>query len=259
MVNTVLTLAGIDASGAAGATADMKTFQKLGVFGIQNITCIVSFDPFNNYKYTVYTISPEIILNQLKCSTNTYEIKAAKIGMLPNSSAVKTISDYLDLHPIKKLVVDPVLICKGQKKGSAAGVKALIQNSLIPKAYIVTPNHFEAELLSQIKISNMNDMKIAAKKIFALGAKNVFLKGGLNIDKGIAIDILYDGNNFEIFEMPKINSKSVSGSGCSLSAAITAELANGKSILEACRNAKRFVYNSIKNSVKSNAPFNSIW
>ncbi|MFT4148160.1 MAG: bifunctional hydroxymethylpyrimidine kinase/phosphomethylpyrimidine kinase [Micrococcaceae bacterium] len=259
MVDIALTIAGVEATGGAGASADMKTFQQLGVFGIQNITCIVSLDVKDNFNHIFVPIEAKTIQDQLESSTGTYDISTAKIGMLGALPTIETVATHLEKTPIKQLVVDPVLICKGQEPGAALDIDNALKENIVPKAYIITPNHFEAETLSGIKINNVDDMKEAAAKIIELGPQNVLVKGGVEIEGEKAIDVFYDGKDYEILEHNKVGNERVSGAGCTLAAAITAEVAKGATPLEACKIAKQFVHNAIEHRVSSHAPFDAVW
>ncbi|MFT4186020.1 MAG: bifunctional hydroxymethylpyrimidine kinase/phosphomethylpyrimidine kinase [Micrococcaceae bacterium] len=259
MVDIALTIAGNEATGGAGAAADLKTFQQLGVFGLQNLTCIVSFDANNNFNHIFVPIAPETISDQLNAAFNTYDIETAKIGMLGTIPTIETVAKHLNGKPVKKLVVDPVLICKGQEPGAALDIDNALKQHIVPLAYLITPNHFEAESLSGIKINNVEDMKEAAKKIVELGPKNVLVKGGVEIEGEKAVDVFYDGDKLEVLEHDKVGNERVSGAGCTLAAAITAELAKGATSLEACKTAKEFVHTAIKNRVSSKAPFDAVW
>lgn len=251
-----LTIAGSEATGGAGAQADLKTFQARGVFGIVALTCIVSFDPTNDWGHRFVPVDPQVIADQLEAEFATYDIQHTKIGMLGTPTTIDTVAQALSQRRPQNLVVDPVLICKGQEPGAALDTDTALRARILPLATFVTPNHFEALTLSGMSaIESEADLITAAKKIFEDSGATVLAKGGVRLDGPDAIDVFYDGSTVEVLRVPKIGEHAVSGAGCSLAAAVTAELAKGASPLEASVAAKEFVTRGIEARVSSNAPF----
>ncbi|MEV8145409.1 hydroxymethylpyrimidine/phosphomethylpyrimidine kinase [Specibacter sp. NPDC078709] len=262
-----LTIAGSEATGGAGAQADLKTFQELGVFGIVNLTCIVSFDPKNNWNHRFVPVEQQVIADQLEATTAAYgaasgaptTLDTVKIGMMGSPATITTVETALKAAAFKSVVLDPVLICKGQEPGHALDTDQALKAQILPLATFVTPNHFEAESLSGLKISNVEDLKAAARKIHELSGAVVLAKGGVRLEGDDAVDVFFDGETLEVLSAPKVGEVAVSGAGCSLAAAVTAELAKGATPLEAARTAKAFVTEGIKNRVASGAPFTALW
>lgn len=262
-----LTIAGSEATGGAGAQADLKTFQELGVFGIVNLTCIVSFDPKDNWNHRFVPVDQQVIADQLEATTAAYGpesgaptvLETVKLGMMGSPATINTVEAALKAASFKNVVLDPVLICKGQEPGHALDTDMALKAQLLPLATFVTPNHFEAESLSGLTINNVDDLKAAAIKIHELSGAAVLAKGGVRLEGSDAVDVFYDGETLEILAAPKVGEVAVSGAGCSLAAAVTAELAKGATPLEAARTAKAFVTEGIKNRVTSGAPFTALW
>ena len=262
-----LTIAGSEATGGAGAQADLKTFQELGVFGIANLTCIVSFDPQDNWNHRFVPIDQQVIAHQLEATTAAYGaasgapsiLDTLKIGMLGSPATISTVAEALAGPAFKNVVLDPVLICKGQEPGHALDTDQALKAQILPMATFVTPNHFEAESLSGFEITDLESLKAAAVRIHELSGAAVLAKGGVRLVGPDAVDVYYDGDTLEVLSAPKVGEVAVSGAGCSLAAAVTAELAKGATPLEAARTAKAFVTAGIRNRVASGAPFDALW
>ncbi|GAA3581532.1 hydroxymethylpyrimidine/phosphomethylpyrimidine kinase [Klugiella xanthotipulae] len=263
MPHLVLTIAGSEATGGAGAQADLKTFQARNVFGIAALTCIVSFDPTNSWNHRFVPVNPDVIADQLEAITGCYgpdQLNTVKIGMLGSPATIDVVAQALHARPFTNVVFDPVLICKGQEPGHALDTDQALTASILPLATVVTPNHFEAlQLSGMTEITNIADLSDAAKRIFDISGAAVLAKGGVRIAGPNAIDVFYDGSTLDVLSAPKVGEVAVSGAGCSLAAAIAAEIATGFSPREAAHNAKEFVYRSIENRVSSHAPFDAVW
>ena len=262
-----LTIAGSEATGGAGAQADLKTFQELGVFGIANLTCIVSFDPKDNWNHRFVPIDQQVIADQLEATTAAYGaasgapslLGTVKIGMLGSPATIATVVAALAAASFTNVVLDPVLICKGQEPGHALDTDQALKAQILPLATFVTPNHFEAESLSGLAITDLESLKAAAVRIHELSGATVLAKGGVRLAGPDAVDVYYDGETLEVLSAPKVGEVAVSGAGCSLAAAVTAELAKGATPLEAARTAKAFVTAGIRNRLASGAPFTALW
>jgi pyridoxine kinase len=256
-----LSIAGSEATGGAGAQADLKTFEELGTFGIIALTCIVSFDPKNDWGHRFVPVAPQVIADQLEATQTAYAgvLDTVKLGMMGTPDTIATVAAALSNQEWKNVVLDPVLICKGQEPGAALDTDQALQGQLLPKATFVTPNHFEAEVLSGLEIKTVEDLKEAARVIHEKSGAAVLAKGGVRLEGPDAVDVFYDGDTLEVLATPKVGEVAVSGAGCSLAAAVTAELAKGVAPLEAARNAKAFVTEAIKHRVGSAAPFDAVF
>jgi len=254
-----LTIAGSEATGGAGAQADLKTFQELGVYGIVALTCIVSFDPKNQWQHRFVPVDQQVIADQLEAIQSCYPLRTVKLGMLGTPATIDTVASALTSQEWNNVVLDPVLICKGQEPGAALDTDEALKANILPLATFVTPNHFEAESLSGITIGSLDDLKEAARIIHRESGAVVLAKGGVRIEGPDAVDVFFDGETLEVLSSPKVGEVAVSGAGCTLAAAIAAELAKGSTPLDAARTAKAFVTEGIRNRVASNAPFDAVW
>ncbi|RFU62522.1 bifunctional hydroxymethylpyrimidine kinase/phosphomethylpyrimidine kinase [Peribacillus glennii] len=247
-----LSLAGSDSSGGAGIQADLKTFQELGVYGMTALTTIVSMDPKDGWSHHVYPQSIDTVKAQLETILSV-GIDAMKTGMLGSVEIIELAARKIDELGLQNVVIDPVMVCKGEDEVLHPETAVALRDVLVPRAAVVTPNLFEAWQLSGIgPIRNVEDMKEAAVKIHESGAKYVLVKGGSKLEHDQAIDLLYDGETFEILESERIETTYTHGAGCTYSAAITAELAKGKPVREAIYTAKDFITEAIRHSWKLN-------
>ncbi|MDH6364209.1 pyridoxine kinase [Enterococcus sp. PF1-24] len=260
MIKKVLTVAGSDSSGGGGIQADLKTFQEFGTFGFTAITSIVTMNPDENWSHTITAIDPELVAKQLKTIFTGEPLAAIKTGMLGTVGAIEHTSYYLKKFPLANLVVDPVIACKGTTELLQPENVAAMKKLLLPKALITTPNLVEAGILSELgDLTSLADMQKAAKIIYSLGVKNVIVKGGHRLGNEKAIDVFYDGRNFEFLENELYKTNFNHGAGCTFAAAITAALAKGYSVAEACQIAKKFVAAAIKNGLEINQFLGHVW
>lgn len=257
-LKTALTVAGSDCSGGAGIQADLKTFSANGVFGMSVITSVVAEN--TSRVISVQNISPEIITDQIDAVFEDIEVNAVKVGMLSDSVRINTVAAALKKYEVKYAVIDPVMIAKGGHALMQENSLSALVNKIIPLAYVLTPNIPEAQTITGIEISTVDDMKKAAEKIYSMGAKNVLVKGGHL--SGEAIDLLFDGKDFEFYLCERINTKNTHGTGCTYSSAIAANLAKDIPIKSAVENAKDYVTNAIRYSLeigKGHGPTNHFY
>ncbi|KOP71749.1 pyridoxine/pyridoxal/pyridoxamine kinase [Cytobacillus solani] len=248
----VLTIAGSDTSGGAGIQADLKTFQELGVYGMTALTTIVTMDPKNNWNHNVFPIALDTLETQIETVLST-GIDAMKTGMLGSVEIIELAAKVIDENKLDRVVIDPVLVCKGEDEVLHPETAEALRTILVPRATVVTPNLFEAWQLAQTgPIKTVDDMKEAAVKIHELGAKYVLIKGGSKLQHEKAVDLLYDGKEFKLFESERIETTYTHGAGCTYSSAITAELAKGKTVEEAVEIAKDFITAAISHGFKLN-------
>ncbi|API91395.1 pyridoxine/pyridoxal/pyridoxamine kinase [Virgibacillus pantothenticus] len=259
-VKKVLTIAGSDSSGGAGLQADIKTFEEYGTFGCTAITNIVTMDPQNNWQHHMYPVDAEVVREQLTTIFSGDPLSAMKTGMLGSINIIRLVSKVIDQYKMKNVVVDPVMVCKGEDEPLHPENVFAICDHLLPKATIVTPNLFEAAQLSDMQIlRTVVDMKEAAKKIVNLGVQYVVIKGGNRLEGNKAIDLLYDGSEFTFFEAEKIHTNYNHGAGCTFAAAITAGLAKGLSVKDSVAKAKVFTTEGIKAGFAFNRFIGPVW
>jgi pyridoxine kinase len=243
----VASIAGSDASGGAGLEADLKTFEEYGVYGMVAVTLIAVMDRDNNWAHRVFPLEEEAIRAQLDTIFKGVGVSAVKSGMLGTFHAVELTREYIEKYRIAHYVLDPVMVCKGAGEALNPELNENLERKLLPLAELVTPNLFEAEQLSGLKdISSLERMKEAARIIAGKGARNVFVKGGAKLPGSeAALDVFFDGKNFEVLEGPLVTSGWTHGAGCTTAAAITAGLGRGLPVYEAVAAAKRFVTESL--------------
>lgn len=240
----VLTIAGSDSSGGAGIQADIKTFSAHEVFGMSIITAVTAQN--TEGVFAVQDITPDIIQKQIEVIFDDIPVDGVKIGMVSKTETIKIIADTLKKYSVKNLVVDPVMISKSGYHLLEPEAREALIDHLLPMATVVTPNLPEAEVITGLKVSTIEDMKKAAKLIFDMGPKYVLVKGGHL--EGEAVDILYDGSTFTYYSSPRINTINTHGTGCTLSSAIAANLGKGLNIPEAIDGAKEYITRAIQES-----------
>ena len=238
-MKAALTVAGSDSSGGAGIQADIKTFAAHGVYGMSVITSVTS-----QKLDAVFTdIFPDSV----------------KIGMVSSAEIIKSIADALKKYSAKNIVLDTVMVStSGSPLLREESVKTLTE-VLFPLADIITPNLYEAKILSGFEIKSADDMVRAAKMIYSNYGTAVLLKGGHLA--GDASDLLYDGEE-TWFCCEKINNPNTHGTGCTLSSAIAANLALGHDIKTAVGNAKKYVTGAIRSGLnigKGRGPLDHMW
>jgi hydroxymethylpyrimidine kinase/phosphomethylpyrimidine kinase len=238
----LLSIGGSDPSSGAGIQSDVKTFDSLNAYGLTVITAITGQNTSNFGM--VEPVSQKILKNQLDSIMTDFKIDGIKIGMVYNSEIIKTISKELKNKKIP-IVIDPVI--KSTTGGQLIDKAAIVdfKKFLIPLATVITPNKFEAEFLSEIKIKSKKSLHKAALKIQAMGVENVIITG-LESNGQISDYILEQKNEYTISS--KKISKTNHGSGCNYSASLLFSLVNGAPLKDAVKFSKEFTYNSIKNA-----------
>jgi hydroxymethylpyrimidine/phosphomethylpyrimidine kinase len=244
MVNKALTIAGSDSGGGAGIQADLKTFQELGVFGMSALTAVTAQNTLG--VQAVFPMSVEAVEKQIESIGVDLGTDALKTGMLFNAEIIEGVAGKIRKFHWGKVVVDPVMIAKGGASLLQNEAVNALKKYLLPLSLIITPNIPEAEVLTGMSILTMDDKKEAAKKLLDLGVKNVVIKGGHDERTNEAADVLYNGQEFFYFTTKRIETKNTHGTGCTFSAALTAELAKGSSINDAVATAKNFIQAAIE-------------
>ncbi|MCI0451940.1 MAG: bifunctional hydroxymethylpyrimidine kinase/phosphomethylpyrimidine kinase [Candidatus Latescibacteria bacterium] len=242
-----LTIAGSDSGGGAGIQADLKAFHAHGVFGASVITAVTAQN--TREVRSAFDLPVEIVRAQLEAVLDDLDIAAAKTGMLSSAAIIESVADVIDARRLGNLVVDPVMISKsGFRLLRDDAIDALVRR-LIPRALVATPNLHEAALLAAMPIESLDDMRRAAEKIGALGAHAVVVKGG-HARFALAVDVLWtrDGAIEVLRPEGEVAERSVHGTGCTFSAAITARIALGEGVTPAVRNAKRYITRVIRHA-----------
>lgn len=264
-----LTIAGLDPSGGAGIIADITTFTAFECFATAAIVSLT----FQNTQgvFGAENQSAETVRNQILPILDDFEIAALKTGMLPTREIIEETARIIAENNLKNFVVDPVVrSTSGFDLIDDRALKVLIEK-LFPLSTVITPNIPEAERIAEMKIENAEDIGKAAKIMQSLGAKNVLIKGGhlsiADLGSGIsdfgrsAKDFLFVGEDLHVFEDEFIETNATHGTGCTLAAAIAANLALGKDLIEAVAISKRFVTAAIRtapNLGKGHSPVNHL-
>jgi hydroxymethylpyrimidine/phosphomethylpyrimidine kinase len=247
-IPVALTIAGSDSGGGAGIQTDLRTFAFHCVHGTSAITCVTAQNTLGVTRVDI--MSPESVAAQIQAVVEDIGVQAAKTGILLNPEIIAVVAEKVaDLH-LQNLVVDPVMVSRtGALLISQEAIKTLCQK-LIPQALIITPNRYEAEILSGLPIYSLEDMQTAAKIIYQeFGAKSVLVKGGGMQNKFLGLDIWFDGEKSAILRTQTVDTKNTHGTGCTLSAAIAANLALGKDLDHAIQKAKEYVTTALTYSL----------
>jgi len=237
----LLTIAGFDPCCGAGIAADLKTFAAHGCYGVAAITSVTVQ---NTQGVEAVHNTPNAELRaQLDVLVKDSAIDAVKIGMLGNRGNAVAVAEFLDANKFAQIVLDPVMkASSGAELLDAGGIKFLA-SELLKRVTVVTPNIPEAETLTGLAIKELADMEAAARKLVEMGARGVIFKGG---HREKPIDVLYDGMEITHLVGDKGKEETLHGTGCTLAAALTAQLAAGRSLIEAATLAKAYVTKAIE-------------
>lgn len=244
MTEVALTVAGSDSGGGAGIQADLRTFAFHCVHGASVLTCVTAQNTVG--VMGVEAMSVPIVVAQIEAVASDLKVRAIKTGMLLNREIIIAVAEQIEKWSLQPLVVDPVMVSRTGAQLIDDRAVASLTNSLISKAIIVTPNRYEAQLLSGLEINTLEQMKQAAAKIQQLGAATVLVKGGSMPGTLKGVDVWFDGNDWKVLTATAVDTKNTHGTGCTLSAAIAANLALGKDLWVAVREAKNYVTTALK-------------
>lgn len=248
-----LTVAGSDSGGNAGVQADLRAFHAYGLHGCTVFAALTAQNPFG--VSAIHAVPADFVAAQLDAVLGVYDIRAMKTGMLSDPAAIEVIAGRLAAHPEIAKVIDPVMIATSGARLVTDETMAAIENTLLPLATVMTPNLPEAEALcgfasdpSASRAADSSHARELAARLHDKFGCAVLVKGGHG-SGAAAVDVLFDGESFEEFSMPWIaNPVSTHGTGCSLAAALTAELALGRGASAAVRGAKAYVHDAIARS-----------
>ncbi|MEJ2168160.1 MAG: bifunctional hydroxymethylpyrimidine kinase/phosphomethylpyrimidine kinase [Desulfobacterales bacterium] len=237
----ILTVAGSDSGGGAGIQADLKTITVLGGYGMSVITALTAQNTTG--VQGVHAVPIDFIARQLDAVLSDIGADAVKTGMLATPEIVETVAEGIKRHNINLLVVDPVMVAKSGDTLLAEDARETLMSVLLPLATVVTPNLPEAMVLCKAPVDTVAEMRAAARRIHDLGPSYVVIKGGHLQDR--PVDLLFDGQNFHTFEAPRLNQRNTHGTGCTFSAALATNLANGLAMADAVGRAKEFITRAI--------------
>lgn len=239
----VLTIAGSDSGGGAGIQADLKTFSALGAFGMSAVTAITAQNTLG--VTAVQEISLDVIEAQIDAVVSDIGVDAVKTGMLSSPEIVRLVARKAEEHGFDPLVVDPVMVAATGARLLRENAVDAVKQDLIPAATVVTPNTFEAEVLTGLTVTTESEMKVAAQAIHSLGPRYVVVKGGHVTGSDQSTDLLFDGRDFVEYPATRIDTTSTHGTGCTFASAIAAGLARGLSVPDAVGEAKDYVTRAI--------------
>ena len=240
-----LTIAGSDSGGGAGIQADLKTFHRFGVFGTSVVTAITAQNTRGVAAWTATT--PELVTAQLDAVATDLRPAAVKSGMLASRAVIEAVADGLRRHALAPYVLDPVLIATSGDALADTDAADAIGRRLLPLAALITPNLDETERLTGATVRDVGAMGRAARDLVARGARAALVKGG-HLEGGDVVDVLFDGRELRVFRRPRIITTSTHGTGCALSAAITAQLALGEGLSHAVERSLTWVHAAIANA-----------
>lgn len=258
---TILSIAGSDSSAGAGVQADLKTIHALGGYALTVPTAITAQNSLG--VAAVYPLAPEIVRLQLETLFADYQIQAIKIGMLANLAILKVVIECLQKHPEIPIVLDPVLISSSGRPLLETEALPLFINQLLPLATVVTPNIPEINALIQFAtpssphnafIGEADEVPTMAQYLFALGVQNAVIKGGHSLEKE-AVDYLVMPNEnapnhpfIQSYSSIRLATSNTHGTGCAYSSAIATELAKGKTLAQAVKAAKDYLFKALENA-----------
>ena len=239
----VLIIAGSDSGGGAGIQADIKTTSYFKGYAMTAVTAITAQNTVG--VQSIYPLPKQIVIDQINSINNDLAPDIIKIGMLADLEIIKYISMNLSNY---KIVLDPVMVATSGDVLVSDEVITSIKNNLISKSFLITPNIYEAEILSEMKVNNVEDQIESGIKLLKLGCKNVLIKGGHGNSNNINDVLITSDGDEHIFESNKIKSTNTHGTGCSLASAIATNIALGNNIKESIKLSIDYVQSGIKNA-----------
>lgn len=246
-VPVALTIAGSDSGGGAGIQADLRTFAFHQVHGTSALTCVTAQNTLGVTR--VDALSPDAVIAQIDAVVKDIGVQAVKTGMLLNREIIVAVVSQIQALNLPNLVVDPVMVSRtGAQLIDDEAVRTL-RELLLPLGAIATPNRYEAQILSGLQINTLDDMRAAAQEIGKLTGSAVLVKGGGMMGELRGVDVWFDGDATETLKTRTVDTPNTHGTGCTLSAAIAANLALGKSGLSAVKAAKEYVTQALNSAL----------
>jgi hydroxymethylpyrimidine/phosphomethylpyrimidine kinase len=243
-MKVALTVAGSDSGGGAGIQADLRTFAAHGVHGTSAVTAVTAQNSVGVSAWTA--LEPALVTAQIEAVATDMPVAAAKTGMLASAAIIHAVAEAVRRLSVSPLVVDPVMVAKsGDRLLDAAAERAYVE-ALVPQATLLTPNLHEAAALLGRPVADLDAMRAAARDLRGMGARAVLVKGGALA--GDAVDVFFDGVELVELRAPRVDTRNVHGTGCTLSAAICARLALGAPLLDAVRAAKAYLTEGLRRS-----------
>lgn len=244
-----VTIAGNDSDGSAGMPADLHSFYARGVYGMGLMTAAVAGNTKGIFAQQIMPL--DFIQKQFDVLNDDFKINATKTGMLANKEIIDCVADNLEKYDMGKIVLDPVIITKHGATLLDDNAYQTFLDRLLPLADVITPNFYEQQKLTGLKLNNKEEIHAGAKKLQEMGAKNVLMKGRHDSDNQTEVTdiLLTEDGAFHEFTKPFFKTDRVNGTGDTLSAVIAAELAKGKSVIDAIKIGKDFTYAAISHPI----------
>ena len=242
-MKVALTIAGSDSGGGAGIQADLKTFHAFGVFGTSAITAITVQNTLGVAGF--HAVPPDIVRAQIHAVAGDLAPAACKSGMLASRELVETVAAAIRAESLGNYVLDPVMVASSGDRLIAGDAEASVLEHLVPLCALVTPNLHEAGILTGRSVRDEAGMRAAAEALVRAGAGAALVKGG-HLEGDTVVNLLFDGDRLTAWRTPRIDSRSTHGTGCTLSAAITAGLALGRPLADATDIALEWVHRAIE-------------
>ena len=246
MIHTALTVAGSDPGGGAGLQADLKTFSSLNVYGMSVVAALTAQN--TQGVRDVMHVPADFVGLQLEMVLSDIVPGAVKTGMLGTAAVVDITAHKMRRHGVTRLVVDPVMVSSSGTHLLEHSGEDILKRALLPLALLLTPNLAEASVLTGIDVKDLPSMEESARRLHRMGARIVLVTGGHLA--GEAVDVFFDGSRVERLSAPRISSTDLHGTGCVLSAAIAAYLAQGLALFDAVLRSKEFVTEAIRDSLR---------
>jgi hydroxymethylpyrimidine/phosphomethylpyrimidine kinase len=254
-----LTIAGSDSGGGAGIQADLKTFAAHRVYGTSAVTAVTAQNTLGVSSWEA--ISADLVTAQIEAVEGDIGIDAVKTGMLANAAIVEAVAAAIESLDLGNVVIDPVMIAKGGDRLLDMEAVGAIKAELLKHATVLTPNIPEAEVLGEMAIKTLDDMRGAARRILGLGPRVVVVKGG-HLGGPESIDVVCSSaGEFEL-RGPRLPGRHTHGTGCTFAAAIAANLALGHPVEQALRSAREYLEGAIRHAPgvgRGHGPLNHFW
>lgn len=246
-IPVALTVAGSDSGGGAGIQADLRTFAFHQVHGTSALTCVTAQNTLGVSR--VDALPPESVVAQIQAVVTDIGVQAVKTGMLLNGEIIANVAATLAALSLTTVVVDPVMVSRTGAQLIADDAIATLRQTLLPLATIATPNRYEAQILANMEIQTLEAMQTAAQRIHQLGPQAVLVKGGGMAGDLRGVDVWFDGDTLHVLQTQCVATPHTHGTGCTLSAAIAANLALGRAPLVATQNAKAYVTQALHHAL----------
>ncbi|HSE43127.1 MAG TPA: bifunctional hydroxymethylpyrimidine kinase/phosphomethylpyrimidine kinase [Acidobacteriota bacterium] len=255
MNRNILVMAGLDPSACAGIIVDLKTLMAWRMYGMGVVTAITAQN--TQRVDSVYPVPMETIGSQLESIVGDIEIHSVKIGLMPNAKTIELIAELLKTFKLSNIVVDPIFRSSTGYEFADEKMIQAYKEKLFPMVDVITPNLYEAAVLSGMDVKDITTMKEASQKIHQLGPKNVIITGGHLETR--AADVIYDGVRHSVYDAPKIGSNNTRGLGCTFSTIVAVHLAKKLKPIAAIDPAKKYLARAMVHPFKigtGNGPIN---